>query len=101
MRLVFDYVDFRFISRHSGFALLIIIPPLFHISFSSRGWTAGPLESVEPRRQPRPTQNIKTDAPLFLHEAIVDVKWFSFAGYCTVRSVFKGYKIIRNNLIGR
>jgi hypothetical protein len=101
MRLVFDYVNFRFISKHSGFALPIIIPSLFHISFSSRGWTAGPLEAVVPRRQPRPTKNIKTDAPFFFAQATADVRWFSFVGYCTVRSVSKGYKIISNNLVGR
>jgi hypothetical protein len=33
-------------------------------------------------------------------EANVDVRWFSFAGYCTVRSVSKGYKIISDDLEG-
>jgi hypothetical protein len=65
MTLVFDYVDFGFISKHSGFSLPISIPPLFRINFSSRGWTAGPLEDVVHRRQPRPTKNIKTDARFF------------------------------------
>jgi hypothetical protein len=101
MRLVFDYVDFGFISKHSGFSLPISIPPLFRINFSSRGWTAGPLEDVVHRIQPRPTKSIKTDARVFIFvQANVDVRWFSFAGYCTVRSA-PGYKIISDNLEGR
>ena len=69
-------MDFRIISKHSGFPLPIIIPPLFHFNFLSLGWTAGPLADVVPQRQPRPTKNIKTDA-LFLiifAQANVDVR---------------------------
>jgi hypothetical protein len=65
MRFVFDYVVVKFISKHSGFPLPIIIPPLFHIIFSSRGWTVGPLEALVSRRQPRPMKSIETDTPIF------------------------------------
>ena len=96
-------MDFRFISKHSGFPLQIIILPLFHINFSSCGWKAGPLEDAVHRRQPRTTENIRTDALFFIFiQAHMDVIWFFFfAGYCAVRSVPKVYKIISDNLDGR